>query len=123
MTDLGSERTLERFHEVADAVAAQLAGVVDWGESGGRRGQYRADVGADDIAVSMLLEFGFAVLSEESGRTIPIMSCPAALGRWAGSCASPLKRRIAECPPGGAAISGLPMSMPMPSGWPMPGAV
>jgi myo-inositol-1(or 4)-monophosphatase len=71
MTDLGSERALERFHEVADAVAAQLAGVVDWAESGRRRGQYRADVGADDVAVPMLLESGFAVLSEESGRSGP----------------------------------------------------
>ena len=71
MADLGNQRALERFHEVADAVAAELASVDDWGESGRRRGQYKADLGADDVAVSMLLRDGFAVLSEESGRSGP----------------------------------------------------
>lgn len=56
------------FHEVADAVAVALAAVTDWGESGRRSGQYLADVTVDEIAVERLLDAGFAVLSEESGR-------------------------------------------------------
>lgn len=71
MADPGNDRALERFHEVADAVGEHLGTVTDWGESGLRRGQYAVDVGADEIAVEMLVRSGFAVLSEESGRRGP----------------------------------------------------
>jgi len=57
------------LHRVADAVGARLGAVADWGRSGVRPGQYLADVDADDVAVGMLLDAGFGVLSEESGRS------------------------------------------------------
>lgn len=57
------------LHRVADEVARRLARTTDWGESGERPGQYLADVAADEIALDLLLDAGFAVLSEESGRS------------------------------------------------------
>ena len=57
------------LHRVADEVAAVLRSVTDWGQSGVRAGQYLADVAVDDVAINVLLDAGFAVLSEESGRT------------------------------------------------------
>jgi myo-inositol-1(or 4)-monophosphatase len=57
------------LHRVADEVAAVLRSVTDWGESGVRAGQYLVDVAVDDVAINVLLDAGFAVLSEESGRT------------------------------------------------------
>lgn len=57
------------LHRVADEVAAVLHSVTDWGESGVRAGQYLADVAVDEVAVNVLLDAGFSVLSEESGRT------------------------------------------------------
>ena len=56
------------LHRAADEVAAVLRSVTDWGESGVRAGQYLADVAVDEVAISVLLDAGFAVLSEESGR-------------------------------------------------------
>ena len=58
---------LEVFDSVARAVSATLADVRDWGESGVRRGQYRADVLADDAALPILRAAGFGIVSEESG--------------------------------------------------------
>src|SRR5262245_37443746 len=58
------------LHRVADAVAERIAAVTDWGWSGARAGsnvQYVADVQTDEVAVAMLLDAGFGVLSEESG--------------------------------------------------------
>lgn len=55
------------FHEVADAVAAALAEVEDWGPSGRREGQYAADLIADAAALDRLRSAGVGVLSEESG--------------------------------------------------------
>jgi fructose-1,6-bisphosphatase/inositol monophosphatase family enzyme len=63
---------LDVFHQVADAVAAALAATVDWGESGHRTGQYLVDLDADQAALPILLDAGYAVLSEESGRNGPI---------------------------------------------------
>jgi fructose-1,6-bisphosphatase/inositol monophosphatase family enzyme len=68
MSDL-DDRALNVLHRVADEVARRLRVVTDWGLSGVRPGQYVADVQADDAAVGMLLEAGFGVLSEESGRS------------------------------------------------------
>lgn len=57
------------LHRVADEVARVLRSVTDWGESGVRAGQYLADLAVDEVAINVLLDAGFAVLSEESGRT------------------------------------------------------
>ena len=59
------------LHRAADAVAEVLRDVTDWGLTGTRRGQYLADVAVDEVAVSVLVDAGFAVLSEESGATGP----------------------------------------------------
>jgi myo-inositol-1(or 4)-monophosphatase len=58
---------LEVFDSVARAVSETLAGVRDWSESGVRRGQYRADLLADDAAVAILRSAGLGIVSEESG--------------------------------------------------------
>ena len=46
---------------------AVLVGLDDWGLAGTRPGQYRSDLAADEVAVAILTEAGFGVLSEESG--------------------------------------------------------
>jgi len=55
------------LHEAADAVAAAMRSVTDWGPSGRREGQYSLDVAADDAALTVLHRAGVGVLSEESG--------------------------------------------------------
>jgi myo-inositol-1(or 4)-monophosphatase len=60
---------LDVLHRVADEVGKRLAATTDWRLSGSRAGQYAVDVSVDDVAVGLLLDAGFAVLSEESGRS------------------------------------------------------
>lgn len=55
------------LHDVTTAVRGGLAGLDDWGSADGHPGQYRHDVVADDVAVRLLVDAGFGVLSEESG--------------------------------------------------------
>ena len=55
----------------ADAVSATLASTPDWGLAGTRDGQHHSDLAADEVAVRRLVEDGFGVLSEESGRHHP----------------------------------------------------
>ncbi len=64
MTD---DDLLQLLHDTADAVAAALRQVDDWGLSGARTGQYKADLQADDAALAVLRRAGVGVLSEESG--------------------------------------------------------
>ncbi len=59
------------LHEVADAVAAALGDLDDWGLAGTRAGQYRSDLAADAVAVERLVAAGFGVLSDETGRHHP----------------------------------------------------
>jgi fructose-1,6-bisphosphatase/inositol monophosphatase family enzyme len=59
---------LATLDAAADAVAAALAAVTDWGPSGVREGQYAADLAADDAALGVLRGAGLGILSEESGR-------------------------------------------------------
>lgn len=67
----GNDPILALFHRVADAVADALGRVDDWGMSGTRVGQYRADVAVDEAALATLAGADVAVLSEESGRSGP----------------------------------------------------
>ena len=55
------------FREVASAIHKAIHQVDDWGLSGQRVGQYTIDVSADEVAMAMLRDAGFGVLSEESG--------------------------------------------------------
>lgn len=64
MTD---EALLQLLHDAADAVARALGRVSDWGPSGLRPGQYRADLETDAAALAVLRRGGVGVLSEESG--------------------------------------------------------
>ena len=66
-----SDRALSLFHDVADAVAERLVSATDLGESGQRVGQYAIDLVVDEVAVRMLHDAGYAVLSEESGHSGP----------------------------------------------------
>jgi myo-inositol-1(or 4)-monophosphatase len=58
---------LALLNDTADAVAAALAAVGDWGLAGTVPGQYRSDLAADAVAVSLVTAAGCGVLSEESG--------------------------------------------------------
>jgi fructose-1,6-bisphosphatase/inositol monophosphatase family enzyme len=52
---------------VANAVAASLSQLDDWGLAGTRDGQYRSDLVADRAALEVIDEAGMGALSEESG--------------------------------------------------------
>jgi fructose-1,6-bisphosphatase/inositol monophosphatase family enzyme len=60
---------LDLFGAAADAVADVLAETTDWGPSGIRKGQYSADLAADQACLQELASSGFRILSEESGLT------------------------------------------------------
>jgi myo-inositol-1(or 4)-monophosphatase len=66
-----SRQVLGLFHDVADRIGQLLATAADWGPSGRREGQYAIDLVTDGAALSILHGAGYAVLSEESGRTEP----------------------------------------------------
>jgi myo-inositol-1(or 4)-monophosphatase len=57
------------LRRAADAIRRRLAQVADWGFSGRRAGQYAVDVEVDDLAIAVLHDAGFGVVSEESGRS------------------------------------------------------
>lgn len=61
------DELLTILHETADAVAAALVDLDDWGLAGTRPGQYRSDLAADTVAIEILTGAGLGVLSEESG--------------------------------------------------------
>jgi len=64
---MGTAALLEVSREVAVRVRTSLDDLDNWGLAGTRSGQYRSDLVADDVAVSVLLDAGLGVLSEESG--------------------------------------------------------
>lgn len=64
---MNDDGLVQLLHDVADAVAAALATVDDWGPSGRRAGQYAADLIADAAALEVLRGAGVGILSEESG--------------------------------------------------------
>jgi fructose-1,6-bisphosphatase/inositol monophosphatase family enzyme len=55
------------LNEAADAVAAALSLIDDWGPSGTRVDQYLSDLVADEAALAVLDRAGLGALSEESG--------------------------------------------------------
>ena len=62
-------RLLGVLDQAAAAVRDALDHLDDWGLTGGKPGQYRLDLAADDAALPVLHGAGLAVLSEESGVT------------------------------------------------------
>ncbi len=61
------DELLELLAAAAAEVRKALDGLDDWGLAGTRAGQYRSDLGADEIAFEVLDKAGVGVLSEESG--------------------------------------------------------
>lgn len=64
---MDDDHLLKVLHEAADAIAAVLAPLEDWGLAGTRAGQYHSDLAADAVAIEVLSASGLGVLSEESG--------------------------------------------------------
>ncbi|HWG73349.1 MAG TPA: inositol monophosphatase [Acidimicrobiales bacterium] len=62
-----ADKVLEVLHNVASAVRRELDALEDWGLTPGHEGQYRHDVVADEVALGLLDDAGYGVLSEESG--------------------------------------------------------
>lgn len=67
MPAVGDDELLSALHAAADAVAAALGSLADWGLAGTRPGQHRSDLAADAAAVAVLERAGLGVVSEESG--------------------------------------------------------
>jgi fructose-1,6-bisphosphatase/inositol monophosphatase family enzyme len=64
---VGDDELTDLLRRAADAVAAALGPLDDWGPSGGKVGQYRSDLVADAAVLEVLDGAGVGVLSEESG--------------------------------------------------------
>lgn len=64
----GGDDVLSVLGEVAVAIRRVLDGLADWGPAGtAKASQYFSDLAADEVALEMLGNAGFGVLSEESG--------------------------------------------------------
>lgn len=66
-----ADDVLALFGSICDRTAEVLAANNDWGWSGKRATQYEVDLAVDAVCLPPLLDAGFAVLSEESGITVP----------------------------------------------------
>lgn len=64
---MSDDELTDLLRRAADAVAAALGLLEDWGPSGSRIGQYRSDLVADAAVSAVLEPAGVGVLSEESG--------------------------------------------------------
>ena len=82
MTD---DRLLAVLNEAATAVHAALEALDDWGPAGTRAGQYFSDLAADEVAVTILVDAGLGVLSEETGLHHPDREVVVALDPVDGS--------------------------------------
>ena len=60
------------FASICDAAAEVLLSNDDWGWSGQRDTQYTVDLAMDEACCAPLLNAGYAVLSEESGVSLPV---------------------------------------------------
>ena len=66
---MAEDDLLGLFRRVADEVGDRLGRLGDWGLLAGSASQHRSDLAADAVAVGLLSEAGYGVLSEESGIT------------------------------------------------------
>lgn len=76
---------LDVLREAAAAVRAALDTLDDWGLAGTRPGQYRSDLAADEVAVTVLDDAGLGILSEETGLHHPDRDIVVALDPVDGS--------------------------------------
>lgn len=58
---------VDLLHDTADAIAAALGRLADWGLAGTRAGQHHSDLAADEAATRVLARADVGVMSEESG--------------------------------------------------------
>ena len=65
--DSSDEAILYALRNVAHVAQLTIAAARDWSLTGVQRGQYAADVMVNDAVVAALREFGWGILSEESG--------------------------------------------------------
>lgn len=65
--DSSDEAILYALRNVAHIAQLTIAAARDWSLTGVQRGQYAADVMVNDAVVAALREFGWGILSEESG--------------------------------------------------------
>ncbi|MFM8389319.1 MAG: inositol monophosphatase family protein [Actinomycetota bacterium] len=67
--DSSDEAILYALRNVANIAQLTISAARDWSHTGVQRGQYAADVMVNDAVVAALREFGWGILSEESGAT------------------------------------------------------
>lgn len=78
--DSSDEAILYALRNVANVAQLTISAARDWSFTGRQQGQYAADVFVNDAVISALREFGWGVLSEESGADGFDASTPAELG-------------------------------------------
>ena len=78
--DSSNEAILYALRNVANIAQLTIAAARDWTLTGKQRGQYAADVMVNDAVIAALREFGWGVLSEESGAEGFDAAQPADLG-------------------------------------------
>jgi fructose-1,6-bisphosphatase/inositol monophosphatase family enzyme len=70
VTTTDGDAVLKVLDEVASSIRGVLDGLDDWGLAGtAKASQYFSDLAADEVALTILDQAGFGVLSEESGVT------------------------------------------------------
>jgi len=75
-----NEAILYALRNVANVAQLTISAARDWSFTGMQKGQYAADVFVNDAVISALREFGWGVLSEESGAEGFDASRPGELG-------------------------------------------
>jgi fructose-1,6-bisphosphatase/inositol monophosphatase family enzyme len=65
--DSSDEAILYALRNVANVAQLTIAAARDWSLTGAQQGQYAADVMVNDAVIAALREFGWGILSEESG--------------------------------------------------------
>ncbi len=65
---MGYEELVSLLHLGVDRVGEALSDLDDWGPTGGREGEYRCDLAADQALAEVFGQTGLSIWSEESGR-------------------------------------------------------
>jgi len=78
--DSSDEAILFALRQVANVAQITITAARDWSMTGVQQGQYAADVMVNDAVTASLREFGWGILSEESGATGYEASRPEDLG-------------------------------------------
>ena len=78
--EASDEAILYALRNVANVAQFTMAAAGDWSLTGAHQGQYAADVFVNDAVTGALREFGWGILSEESGPSGLAASAPANLG-------------------------------------------